>query len=189
MASFVRRIGIIVFLSLVSIFLHEFGHFTVYKFTGIPVHITLQSVRPITPLNGPVAVLGLAAGPAFSLIAALICLLIGRHNPGFFWPTAAFTNATLRLFPCTMDLLRAFKGAIPFSDEGDIAAALTHSLFARSIVIFGFFAAAAFLAVLAARQYRFAKFGTLKVLGIYLLSLGAGIGVLIADNLLHPASM
>jgi hypothetical protein len=104
--SFVRRVGIIVLLSLVSIALHELGHYTVYKFANIPVHITLQSVRPIAPVSGPVAVLGLAAGPVFSLITAVACLLIARHRPSFLWVTAAFTNATLRLFPCALDLAR-----------------------------------------------------------------------------------
>lgn len=184
--SFGQRIGIVVLLSLVSIVLHEFGHYTVYKFANIPVQITLQSVRPIRPINGPVAVLGLAAGPLFSLIAALACVLIARHHPGFFWPTAAFTNATLRLFPCAMDLMRALERSTPFSDEGDIAVMLTHSPIGRSLVIVSVIAVAAILTVLAARQYRFGKYGTLKVIGIYLLSLGTGIGVLLVDGLLHP---
>ena len=187
--SLAQRVGIIVLLSLVSIPLHELGHYTVYKLANIPVHITLQSVRPIAPISGPVAVLGLAGGPAFSLAAALVCLLIARHRPGFFWATAAFTNATLRLFPCAMDLLRALQGATPFSDEGDIAVALTHSSTARSFIILGFFAVAAVLTVLAAHQYRFQKYGTLKVLGIYLLSLAVGIGVLVVDQLLLPTGM
>lgn len=173
-------------LSLASILLHELGHCTVYKLADIPVHVTLQSVRPITPISGPVAVLGLAAGPVFSLVAALVCLLVAPHRPGFFWPTAAFTNATLRLFPCAMDLLRAVQGARPFSDEGDVAIALTQSPFARCLVILCFFAVATLLTVLATRQYRFQKYHTLKVFGIYLISLGVGIGVLIVDELLHP---
>ena len=187
--SLTRRVFIIVLLSLVSIPLHELGHYTVYKLANIPVHVTFQSVRPIAPIRGPVAELGLVAGPAFSLIAAVVCLLIARHRPVFFWPTAAFTNATIRLLPCTMDLLRVFQGGMPFSDEGDFALALTHSPIARSVVILCFFTIAAILTTLAARQYHFQKYGTLKLVGIYLLSLGIGIGVLIVDGLLHPASM
>ena len=187
--SFTRSVCIIVLLSLVSIPLHELGHYTVYKLANIPVHVTFQSVRPIAPIRGPVAELGLVAGPAFSLIAAVVCLLIARHRPGFFWPTAAFTNATIRLLPCTMDLLRVFQGGTPFSDEGDFGPALTHSPIARSVVILCFFTIAAILTALAARQYHFQKYGTLKLVGIYLLSLGIGIGVLIVDGLLHPASM
>lgn len=163
----------------------ELGHWTVYKFANIPVHITLQSVRPITPVSGPVAVPGLAAGPAFSLLAAFACLLIALRHPSFFWITAAFTNATLRLFPCTLDLLRALQRSTPFSDEGNIAVAITHTPIARFLVIVCFFAVAAILTVLAARQYRFQKHSALKVLAIYLLSLGTGIGVLLVDQLLH----
>jgi hypothetical protein len=187
--SSARRICIIVLLSLASIFLHELGHYTVYRVANIPVHITFQSVRPLTPLTGSVAVLGLVAGPVFSLVAAQACLLIARHRPGFFWTTAAFTNATLRLFPCTLDLLRVLQGAMPFSDEGEFALALTHSPMARSFVILCFLAVAAILTVLAVRQFPFQNYRTLKALGIYLLSLGVGIGVLIADELLHPMTM
>lgn len=75
-----------------------------------------------------------------------------------------------------MDLLRVFQGTTPFSDEGDFALALSHSSIARSVVILCFFAVATILTVLAARQYRFQKYSTLKVLGIYLLSLAVGIG-------------
>ncbi|MBV9481497.1 MAG: hypothetical protein JO249_12205 [Acidobacteria bacterium] len=150
-----QRVGIIVLLSLVSIPLHEMGHYIVYKCANIPVHVTFQSVHPVMPISGLVAVLGLAGDPAFSLSAALACLLIATQRPGFFWITAAFTNATLRLFPCTMDLLHAIYGKMPFSDEGEIARGLTHSSFARFLVVLCFFAAAATLTVLAGRQYRF----------------------------------
>src|SRR5579864_1128140 len=170
-----RRVGIVVFLSLISIPLHELGHYLVYKSANIPVHVTFQSVRPIMPIIGPIAMLGLAGGPAFSLIAAIACLLIATQRPGFFWITAAFTNATIRLFPCTMDLLHAIQGKMPFSDEGEIAMMLTRSSFARFLTVLCFFAAAATLTVLAARGYRFHKYTSMKAFGIYLLSLGTGI--------------
>jgi hypothetical protein len=86
-----------------------------------------------------------------------------------------------------MDLLRVFQGTTPFSDEGDFALALTHSSIARSLVILCFVAVAAILTVLAARQYHFQRYSTLKVLAIYFLSLGVGIGVLIVDELLHSS--
>lgn len=183
--TFWRCGSIIVVLSVVSIPLHECGHYIVYRFANVPVHITFQSVRPVSPISGPVALLGLAGGPAFSLIAGLACLFIADHRPGFFWATAAFTNASIRLFPCTMDLLHSIQGRLPFSDEGEIAIALTHSSFARFLVVLTFFAAAATLTVLAARRYQFRKHATLKAFGVYLLSLGAGICVLIVDELLH----
>lgn len=187
--SLTRRLGVIVFLSLVSIILHELGHYCVYRWANIAVHITLQSVSPITPVSGAVAVLGLAAGPVFSVVAAMACLLIAQQRHGFFWPTAAFTNASIRLFPCAMDLLRAFSGGTPFSDEGNIALALTHSLIVRCLLILCVFAVSGILTVLAARQYRFQKHSLVKVLGIYLLSLGVGIGVVVIDGLLHPMRM
>jgi hypothetical protein len=69
--SFAHRVCIVALLSIVSIPVHELGHYTVYKIANIPVHVTFQSVRPKTPLSGPVAMLRLVAGPAFSLIATL----------------------------------------------------------------------------------------------------------------------
>ena len=187
--SFARRLCMIVLLSLVSILLHELGHYSVYKVAKIPVRITFQSVSPVTPISGPVALLGVAAGPACSLFVALACLLIGRYRPGFFWPTAGFTNATLRLFPCTIEFLRLFRGAMPFSDEDAFALAVTHSTVSRACLILFFFAVAAILTVLAARQYCFQRYATLKVIGIYVLSLGTGVGVIILDELLHPMRM
>lgn len=180
-----RRLGIVVFLSLISIPLHELGHYIVYKSANIPAHITFQSVRPIVSITGPIAMLGLAGGPAFSLIAAIACLLIAKQRPGFFWITAAFTNATLRLFPCAMDLLHAIQGKMPFSDEGEIAMMLTQSSFARFLVVLCFFAAAAILTILAARSYRFHRYTSVKAFGIYLVSLATGICILIVDELLH----
>lgn len=88
-----------------------------------------------------------------------------------------------------MGLWRTFSGGPPFSDEGDVAVALTHSIVARCFLILCVFAVSAILTVLAARQYRFQKHSMLKVLGIYLLSLGIGIGVVLVDGLLHPMRM
>jgi len=45
-----------------------------------------------------------------SLIAATTLLLVARGRHSFAWVTASFTNASIRLFPCSMDLLRAIKG-------------------------------------------------------------------------------
>ena len=119
------------------------------------------------------------------MIAALACLLIATTKRSvYLWITAAFTNATLRLFPCTMDLLHAIQGKMPFSDEGEIAIMLTAS-FARFLVVLCFVAAAATLTGLAARRYRFRKYTSLKAFGIYLLSLGTGICVLIVGELRH----
>lgn len=49
--SFAHRVCIVVLLSIVSIPVHELGHYTVYKTANIPVHVTFQSVRPITPIT------------------------------------------------------------------------------------------------------------------------------------------
>ena len=46
-----QRVGIIILLTLLSIVLHEFGHFIVYRLAGVPVHVTLQSMRPTGTVN------------------------------------------------------------------------------------------------------------------------------------------
>ena len=88
-----------------------------------------------------------------------------------------------------MDLQRAFVGGTPFSDEGDVAAALNHSLIARCFLVLCWLAVSAILTLLAARQYRFQKHGALKVVGIYLLSLTVGLAVVLVDELLFPMKM
>ena len=97
--SSARRICTIVSLSLAAIFLHELGHYTVYRVADIPVQVTFQSVRPTTPVTGPVADLGLVAGPVFSLVGALACLLIARHRPGFFWTHSSIHECDPTIVP------------------------------------------------------------------------------------------
>ena len=132
-----QRVSIVVLLTLAAIAFHELGHFIVHQLGGCPVRITLQSVRPIGNVSASLNDLALAAGPACSLIAAIVCLLVARHRPSFFLVTAAFTNATLRLFPLTMDVLRAMKKAEPFSDEGNLAITITTGPAGRVIFLLG----------------------------------------------------
>jgi hypothetical protein len=179
-----RRSAIVVILTLASIAVHECGHFLVYKIAGYPVQITLQSVQPIGYVNPRLNYVALAAGPAFSLIAAVSCLLIARRRPSFIWATAAFTNATLRIFPLTMDLLRAIKGAKPFSDEGNVAIAMTTLPGGRATLVLGVMAIFVCLSVIAARHYHFEKHQVAKSVTIYLLSLSVGIAVVVVDELL-----
>jgi hypothetical protein len=180
-----QRAGIVVLLTLVAIAFHELGHFVVYQLGGCPVRITLQSVRPIGNVSASLNDLALAAGPAFTLIAAIVCLLVARHRPSFFWVTAAFTNATLRLFPLTMDVLRAIKKAVPFSDEGNLAITITPSPAGRVIPLLGVFAVFLLLSVVIARLYDFQRHRTAKVVGIYILSLAACIAIVLIDELLR----
>jgi hypothetical protein len=182
--SVAQRAGMIVLLTLVSIALHETGHFLVYKIGGYPVRITLQSVRPIGQVSPQLDHVALAAGPGFSAIVAVICLLIARNRPSFFWVTAAFTNATLRLFPLTMDVFRAISNAKPFSDEGDVALAITTHPAGRALLVVGAIAIFVLLGVMAARRYGFEKHRVTKSVGVYLLSLSIGIAVVVVDELL-----
>ena len=184
-AKMAQRASIVVLLTLAAIAFHELGHFIVYQLGGCPVRITLQSVRPIGNVSASLNDLALAAGPAFSLIAAVVCLLVARHRPSFFWVTAAFTNATLRLFPLTMDVLRAIKKAEPFSDEGNLAITITTSPAGRVILLLGVFAVFLVLTVVTARLYNFERHRTAKVVGIYFLSLTAGIAIVLIDELLR----
>jgi len=178
------RIGTIVLLSLVAIVLHEAGHFLVYKAAGVPVRITLQSVRPVGPVDPTVDFFGKLAGPVASWILAAF-LLWGVHRQGFGWATAAFTNASLRMFPLVMDLLRAAKGAVPFSDEGDVALAFTGSPAGRFAIVSLAMLVSLILSVLAANRYRFTRRAAIQAFGVYALSLACGIAVVIVDELIH----
>lgn len=184
-ATVAQRFGIVVLLAIVSIAFHEFGHFTVYRLAGCPVRITLQSVRPIGDVSAPLNLLALAAGPAFSLIAAVLCLLVAWRRPNFFWVTAAFTNATLRLIPLVIDIIQAIEKTTPFSDEGDVVLALTTNPVARAVILLVVFAVFLSLTVVVARRYRFEKHRVAKIVAIYLLSLAVGIAILLIDQVLH----
>jgi hypothetical protein len=133
-ATLAYHSSIVVLLAIISIAFHELGHFIVYRLAGRPVRITLQSVRPIGNVSTPLNLLAPAAGPAFSLIAALVCLFEAWRRRSLFWVTAAFTNATLRLFPLVMDIVRAIEKTTPFSDEGDVVIAITTNPAARAIL-------------------------------------------------------
>ena len=180
-----QRVGIVVLLALVSIAFHELGHFIVYRLGGCPVRITLQSVRPIGDVSAPLDHLGLVAGPAFSLIGAVVCVLLAWRRRSFFWVTAAFTNATLRLFPLAMDMFRAIEKAEPFSDEGNLALAITTNPAGRVTFLLVAFVVFLPLTVVVARRYSFEKHRAAKVVGIYLLSLAVGIAVVLIDELLR----
>jgi hypothetical protein len=184
-AKMAQRASIVVLLTLAAIAFHELGHFIVYQLGGCPVRITLQSVRPIGNVSASLNDLALAAGPAFSLIAAIVCLLVARRRLSFFWVTAAFTNATLRLFPLTMDILRAIKKAEPFSDEGNLAITITTNPAGRVICLLGVFAVFLSLTVVVARLYNFERHRTAKAVGIYFLSLAAGIAIVLIDESLR----
>jgi hypothetical protein len=181
-----RCVGIVALLTLVSIAFHEFGHFIVYRLGGCPVRITLQSVRPIGHVSPPLNLLALAAGPAFTLIAAIVCLYLARRRPHFFWVTAAFINAAaLRLLPLTIDMIRAIGKTTPFSDEGDLVIAITTNPINRVLLLLIIFAVFFCLAVASARLFNFQKHRALKIAGIYCLSLSVGIGVVLTDELLR----
>jgi hypothetical protein len=180
-----QRAGLVVLLTIAAIAFHECGHFIVYRLGGCPVRITLQSVRPIGDVSAPLNDLALAAGPAFSLIAGVVCLVLARRHPSFFWVTAAFTNATLRLFPLIIDVLRVFEKAAPFSDEGNIAITITPNPAGRLILLLIIFTVFLSLTVVVPRLYDFVKHCAAKVVGIYFLSLATGIAVVLIDELLH----
>lgn len=182
---FARSVGTVALLTIASIAVHEFGHFLVYHLAGYPVHITLQSVHPVGYVDANLDHWAKLAGPALSLVAAAICLVVARRRPSFAWKTASFTNASLRLFPLAMDVLRAVKRAPAFSDEGEVALALTSATSGRLALLALPMAICLLLTALAAREYHFQRRGLLKSSGIYLLSLSVGVGVVIIDELLR----
>lgn len=183
------RVVVVVLLSLASIVVHEFGHYIVYKFARIPVKVSLQSVRPAGPASPQVDRIAKAGGPALSIFAALVCLLLARRGVSFSWITAAFTNASLRLFPCAMDILHAIKGSHPFSDEGDIAVSLATGQLGRILLVTLPFALYFGLTITVGRRFEFAQRRLINVIGIYLLSLAVGIAIVLIDEALHPMKM
>ena len=180
-----RRSLLLVLLTLLSIGVHELGHYVVYTAGGQPVRVTLQSVRPVGAVNPSLDIWAKAAGPAISLLVGLACLLLCRGRSSFALTTAALTNSSIRLFPLVMDASRAVKGARPFSDEGEVAQALLSGVGGRLGLLAVLLGTSLLLSVLAVREYRFRRHPMLKGLGMYLLTLAVGIAVVILDEILR----
>jgi len=178
------RAGVFILLTFAAIVVHECGHYAVYRLAGIPVRITLQSVHAVGPVGPSLDHWALMAGPAVSVAAAVVSLVAVRRYPGFGWAGAAFTNASLRLFPLAMDVGRAVKDGRPFSDEGIVAAALATSPAGRCALLAVPIAVCLVLTVKAGRAFRFDRYAALRVLGLYLATVAIGIGVIILDELL-----
>jgi len=182
--SVVRWVALIVLLTGLAIEVHELGHLMTYILFGYHARMSLQRVTPIGDVPEWIDHWAKFAGPAVSLVAGAIFLVVAHNRHGVGWVTASFTNASLRLFPCVMDLLRAVRGARPFSDEGEVLLAFSTSPFVRSALILLVIVLSLGLTVLAAREYRFQSKAFLKSLLVYFLSLSVGIGVVILDELL-----
>lgn len=183
MRDIVRRALAVAGLSAAAIVLHELGHRAVFFLTGTPARMGFQRVDPTVPVSHSLWLWGKAGGPVLTLVLAVVLLAISRRRDSFAWATAAFTNASLRLFPLTMDLVRAIRGAPPFSDEGELVSALTPSIGGRVSVLLVVWLVFGILSLLAARTFPF-RHRWLGVSAVYLGSLAVGIGAAVADELL-----
>jgi hypothetical protein len=123
MRDIARQALAVAALSAGAIVLRELGHRAILFLTGTPARVGFQRADPMVPVSRPLWLWGKAGGPVLTLVLALVLLIIARRRGSFSWATAAFTSASLRLFPLTMDLSRAFRGAPPFSDVGELVAA------------------------------------------------------------------
>ena len=155
--SLVRIAAIIAVLACLSIGFHELGHFLTYALFGYRARMSLQRVTPVGDIPVWIDHWAKFAGPAVSLVAATTLLFVARGRHSFAWVTASFTNASIRLFPCSMDLLRAIKGGRPFSDEGEVALAFTNSPIGRSGLILFVMSLSLVLTAFSAREYHFKK--------------------------------
>jgi len=182
--SALRRAGIVVLLSAVAIEVHEFGHRAVFWLTGTPARMGFQRVDPTVPVSHALWLWGKAGGPLVTLVLSAVLVAVARRHRTFAWATAAFTQASLRLFPLAFDLARAVRGAAPFSDEGELALAVSTAVPVRVALVAIACAVFATLTVLAARTFPAGRRRWLGVAAVYLGSLAVGIGAAIADDLL-----
>jgi hypothetical protein len=182
--SFAGRAGIVALLAWLSVEIHELGHLSVYVFAGHPARMSFQRVSPAQPISDSLLHLGLLGGPAASLVAAILLLLVARRRRSFAWVTASFTNASIRVLPCVLDVLRALTGGRPFSDEGELALALTGSRISRAIVMVLVLGMWLGISTVVAREYDFRTKRLLKVIAIYALSVAVAVTTVIADEIL-----
>ncbi len=184
MTNFVRRATLVTVLSAAAIELHELGHRAVFWLSGTPARMGFQRVDPTVPVSESLRLWGKAGGPLVTLALAIVLLAIAQRRPSFAWATAAFTQASLRLFPLTFDLERAVGGARPFSDEGEIVLALTRVPAERFTILLAVWLGFGTLSFLAARTFPFRRQRWLGVTAVYLGSLAIGVGAAVADDLL-----
>ena len=182
--STVRRAGTVAILSAAAIELHELGHRAVFLVTGTPARMGFQRVDPMVPVSVSTWLWGKAGGPLVTLALSVVLVSIARRRGSFAWATAAFTQASLRLFPLTLDLVRAFRGAPPFSDEGELIRALTGAVPARVVLVLAAWLVFGTLSFLAARTFPFRRLRWPGVAAVYVGSLAVGIGAAVADELL-----
>jgi hypothetical protein len=170
---------------LLAVEIHECGHFLYYTLAGYHARVSLQQTTPLGQVPMDVEHAALLAGPAMSALAALILIPIAWRRPGFGWAAASFTNASLRVFPLTMDLVRAVQDGHPFSDEGVVFQMTAQSQIERVALVVLALAFFLTLTILAARTFRFRRRAFLKTVGVFLFMLVVGIGVVILDELTH----
>jgi hypothetical protein len=182
--STVRRAGIAILLAAVAIEVHELGHRAVFLLTGTPARMGFQRVDPTVPVSQALWLWGKAGGPLVTLVLSVAFVAVARRRGTFASATAAFTQATLRLLPLTFDLVRAVRGAAPFSDEGELARAVSGNVPVRVALVLVAWGVFGTLSFLAARTFPFRRRHWLGVAAVYLLSLAVGIGAALADDLL-----
>jgi len=180
----VRRAGLVVLFAAFAIEVHELGHRAVFFLTGTPARMGFQRVDPTVPVSEALWLWGKAGGPVVTLVLSVAFVAVARRRRTFGWATAAFTQASLRLFPLTFDLRRALRGAAPFSDEGELARALSGAVPIRVALVLGAFGIFGTLSWLAAGTFPFRRRRWLGVAAVYLGSLAVGIGAALADELL-----
>ncbi len=171
-------------LSAAAIELHELGHRVVFWLAGTPARMGFQRVDPIVPVSEALRLWGKAGGPLVSLLLAVLLLQVAKRRASFAWSTAAFTQASLRLLPLTLDLLRAVRARTPFSDEGELVLALSSSPPVRTALVLAVWLLFAWLTLLAARTFPVPRRRWLVVLAVYLGSLAVGIAAVVADDVL-----
>ncbi|MGZ6162938.1 MAG: hypothetical protein ACXWLS_06390 [Myxococcaceae bacterium] len=180
-----RRAALVLLLSAAAIELHELGHRCVFWLTGTPARMGFQRVDPTVPVSEAVRLWGKAGGPLLTLVLAVVFLAMARRRPSFGWSTAAFTQASLRLLPLSFDLLRAIHGTRPFSDEGDLALAVSSSPSIRTALVLAAWLLFGGLSFVAARTYPVVRRKRWPVvLAVYLGSLVVGIAAVLGDELL-----
>jgi hypothetical protein len=179
-----KKLGLVVLITAATIEVHELGHFLVFRLAGVPARLGFQRVDPLVPVPEWLRLTARASGPVVTLVLACVLVTVASRRRHFGWATAAFTNATLRLFPLVMDFFRAVHGKQPFSDEGELIRAVSGAPSTRTLLVGGVLGVFLGLTMLAARTFPFEKHRWLKVAGVYLLSLAVGICAVLIDEAL-----
>jgi hypothetical protein len=166
-----KRALLVLVCGFIALEIHEISHAIVYWSGGYPAWISFQRLHHDFEVPQWFDRVAKAAGPIGTWLAAAIFYMVARKRESFFWRTMAFSNITLRIFPTGLAIARTVaESETGFSDEGDLAFALTSGIPGRLTFLVPVLLVSMVGTWWVGKSYRFKGWRNLWLIAIYALS-------------------